>query len=191
MHWDRRGVLLALGACAASAAAAQATPDPAAPVRRLEAALAGTATALPSAAAVRAAVARSFDTAGIARAVLAGLAPGATAAQVERFRQALTQRMARDMLRRRRQDGRGTLVILGSRALAGGQWLVTSRLTLPSEGDRVVSWRISTGPGGPVISDVIGGGSSLIRQMRNEYGPALRRLGLDRLIARMEASGGR
>ena len=188
MGWDRRGVLVSLGALAAAAAApAQWPADPAQPIRLLEAALAGSANAMPSAGSVRAAVTRAFDTEAIARAVLAGLAANATAAQLGRFREALTDRIVRDLLKRRRSDGRGTLAIVRSRPTSDGGWLVTSQLRLPARHERTVSWRVRAGARGPVISDVLGSGTSMVRVLRNEYAPALRRLGLDGLIARMEA----
>ena len=161
--------------------------DPARPIRLLEAALAGPADALPSAGDVRVAVNRTFDMDSIARAVLADLAPGATSNQRGRFRQALTDRIARDLLNRRRRDGRGTLVIDGTRVLGAGEWLVTSRIRVPRQNDRSMAWRVRAGPRGPVIGDIRGGGTSMVRVLRNEYAPALRRLGLDGLIARMEA----
>lgn len=180
--------MLALGAAAATpVAAVQGPVDPVRPIRLLEAALAGPVNGLPSASDVRAAVSRTCDMEAIANAVLAGVAPRATANQVERFRQALLDRITRDLLNRRRREGRGMLVIVRARAIGPGEWIVTSLIRIARQNDRPMSWRVAAGRRGALIKDVQGGGSGMVRALRNEYAPAVRRLGLDGLIARMTA----
>ena len=186
--YDRRGALIALGAALLSPALAfaQSAPDPRQPIRYLERALTPADGRVPAPAAVRAAVERSFDTGAIARAVLASHANGATAAQLARFREALTGRIVRDLLRRLRPDRRGQLEITHSRPIGAGEWLVTSRVLVPGERPRAIGWRVGASRGAPRISDVLGSGTSMVRVLRNEYGGALRRLGIDGVATRME-----
>ena len=111
------------------------------------------------------------------------------AIEQRRFADALADNIARDLLNRRRRYGLGELTLVSTRPIGSGEWLVTSRLRIPSRNDQTVAWRVRTTSRGPVVSDVRSSGTSMIRALRNEYEPALRRLGLDRLIGRMEARG--
>lgn len=180
--------MLALGAglLAASPIAAQRAVNPAAPVEAVDAALSGRS----SPATVASAIERSFDTAAIARAVLADHAAGASAAQIERFRSALVGHMARELIERR--SGRsGRMTISSTRAVRPGEWLVTSRSQVRREPPRTLSWRVRVRSGRPLIHDVLSSGTSMMRALRNEYGPALRRLGLEGLTDRIEAGNRR
>jgi ABC-type transporter MlaC component len=186
MRIDRRTVLLGFTALALATASPAAAQDavPAAPVRALEAALAGRDGNVPSLAGVRAAVERSFNLEAMARAILAG--QSFTPAQLARFRAALADRLALDMIQERRREGRGTLTIVRTRAIRTGEWVVDSRIVTSGRRQRSVSWRVGLTSGRALITDLLGNGASLVRAWRNEHLPTLRRLGLNGLIERLE-----
>ena len=141
--------------------------------------------AMPSEAAVRAAVERTFDIDGMARTVLAGQA--ASASQFAKFSKALAQRLVLDMLERRRRDGRGMLSVVRTRAIAAGEWVVDTQILTTDKRKRTTSWRVRERAGGAAITDVMSNGASLVRSWRSSYGTSLRKYGLDGLITRMEA----
>lgn len=186
MRFNRRTTLLALGCLVVSGAspAFAAETDPTAPIKIIETALAQPA-AMPTEAAVRAAVERTFDIDGMARTVLAGQA--ASASQFAKFSKALTQRLVLDMLERRRRDGRGTLSVVRTRSIAAGEWVVDTQILTPDKRKRTTSWRVRERAGGAAITDVMSNGASLVRSWRSSYGTSLRKYGLDGLITRMEA----
>ncbi|HEV2745974.1 MAG TPA: ABC transporter substrate-binding protein [Allosphingosinicella sp.] len=187
MRIDRRAALLALATLVLATASPAASGDaaPAAPIRAVEAALAGRDGAAPSEAAVRAAVARSFNLDAMARAVLGGQA--FTPKQFGRFREALADHLVLDMLGQRRDGRRGTIMIVRTRAIGTGEWVVDTRVETPGRPHRSVSWRVSAGSGRALITDLLGNGASLVRSWRNRHLPTLRRVGLDGLIERLEA----
>jgi ABC-type transporter MlaC component len=191
MHLDRRTALAALAVLFLSTAspAAGADAEPTAPVRLVETALAGRGGALPSEGALRTAVVRAFELDAMARAVLGGRA--STAGQFERFREALTDRLVLDMLARRRRDGRGTLEIVRTRAIGGGEWVIDSRIATPNKRERSASWRVREDQGRMVVTDVLSSGVSLVRSLRAANLASLRKYGLDGLITRMEARNNR
>lgn len=187
MHIDRRIALFSVAALALAMVSPVEARDGAqvAPIRAVETALAGRDGALPSHAAVRVAVAREFNLDSMARFILAGHA--FTPAQLARFRDALADRLALDMIDQRRRDGRGTIVVVQTRALKAGEWIVETRVIASDKRQRAVAWRIGAGSGRARIVDVLGNGASLARSWRNRYIPNLRKVGLDGLIERMEA----
>lgn len=185
MRIHRRTVLLTIAVLAAAPWRADAQDArAAAPIRALEQALAGSGGAAPGRAAVRSAVARSFNVDLIARSVLAGQT--FTAGQLARFREALTDQLASEMLQRIGRERRRPVAILRTRLIRPAEWLVDTRLAV-ARGQEVVSWRVAGGTGGALIIDVLSNGTSLVRAWRNEYLPMLRRIGLDAMIQRIEA----
>lgn len=187
MTCDRR-VVLALGAALLSIGPAFAQPpDPVEPIRLLEAALTGPGDRPLPADQVRSAVERSFDIPAIADAVLDGQAANTDAEQRGRFRAALTDRIARDLLDRRSAGARARLEVVRFDPIHSGEWLVVTRLVVVGETPRTMSWRVRSAAGRARIVDVQVNGSAMVRLMRNEYAVALRRVDLEGLIARMEA----
>ncbi len=185
MRLDRRTALVGLGFLFFSSASRAAGAEPTAPIRLVESALLGRAGAMPTEAALRAAVERAFELDAITHAVLAGQA--STAGQFDRFREVLTDRLVLDMLARRRREGRGTLEIVRTRTIGSGEWVVDSRVTTPDRRQRTVSWRIREDRGRTVVTDVLNGGVSMVRSLRSANEASLRKHGLDGLITRMEA----
>jgi ABC-type transporter MlaC component len=187
MRIDRRAAVLSLAAVVLAPASPAAAQDPAhvAPIRLLEGALGGRSGNVPSPTAVRAAVAQSFNVDFMARAVLLG--QDFTPRQFGRFREALADRLAFEMLDQRRREGRGTIVIVRTREIGTREWVVDTRVVTSARRQRSVSWRLAAGSGRTLITDLLSNGTSLVRSWRNQYLPALRRAGLDRLIQHIEA----
>ena len=188
MRGHRMGALLALGLALVASAPAHAQPDPDAtePIRVLEMALSQPGDDPPASDTVRSVIERAFDTAAIATAVLADHGAAATPGQLEHFRAALVGHIAREILDRRGDAPGASLVLAGTRRVRDGEWLVTSRIGA-AERQRTIVWRVRSAPGGAAIHDVTDNGTSMVRMLRNEYAPALRRLGIEAVTAEMEA----
>ncbi len=135
-------------------------------------------------------IAEAFDIPAIATATLHPAGESATPAQRERLGRVLARRMT-DAILRRRNDADTGFQIVGTRAIAADEWLVTTRITPQDETGIIVGWRLRREAGRFRIVDVTRDGASMVITQRQEIASALRaQRSLDAAIDDIERRSG-
>jgi ABC-type transporter MlaC component len=187
----QRRALLSSGFAVAALAAAPgvfaAPADPSSVVVSFHKSVMAAAKANSSEAEAERAVRRSFDLDAIETSVLAGRSSGATAEQRARLGDIIVRRLAARILKDPDVRSGVELVVVKSRPVGDGGWLVSTQ-SGPRQRGVSLTWRLHDGSQGPRIVDVLHDGGSLASLERHKLDAALHGRDLDAALAELEGS---
>ncbi|HXQ46590.1 MAG TPA: ABC transporter substrate-binding protein, partial [Caulobacteraceae bacterium] len=145
----------------------------------------------PSEPAIEALALKTFDMGAITLAVLGDAGKAATPAERTRLSHVLLQRLARQLVLGGRQTADDRFAVVGTRALGGDAWLVTTREVRPAAASgqptpSVLDWRVHREGAHFRIVDSVREGLSSVGVQHDDFTAALRGRDINAVVAQME-----